>query len=44
MNTVPAIAAQPQSKAWHSQSAEEVLGQLGYSQEALSQLRAERVI
>ncbi len=29
MTTAPAIAAQPKGEAWHSQSAEEVLAQLG---------------
>ena len=29
MTTAPAIDAQPKGKAWHSQSAEEVLAQLG---------------
>jgi hypothetical protein len=29
MTTAPSIAAQPKGKAWHSQSAEEALVQLG---------------
>jgi len=36
MNTAPPIAAQPDSKAWHSQSAEEALAQLGSAATGLS--------
>ena len=36
MTTAPAIAAQPQGKAWQSQSAEEVLAQLGSAATGLS--------
>src|SRR6188474_1879956 len=36
MNTAPAIATQPKGKAWHSQSAEEVLAKLGSAATGLS--------
>ena len=36
MTTARSIAAQPESKAWHNQSAEEVLAQLGSSATGLS--------
>jgi Ca2+-transporting ATPase len=36
MSQPPAIAAQPKGKAWHSQSAEEVLAQLGSTADGLS--------
>ena len=36
MTTAPSIAAQPKGKAWHSQSAEEVLAQLGSAATGLS--------
>ena len=36
MTTAPANAAQPKSKAWHNQSAEDVLTQLGSSAAGLS--------
>ena len=36
MTTAPAIAAIPEGKAWHSQSAKEVLTQLGSAATGLS--------
>jgi Ca2+-transporting ATPase len=42
MIPAPAMAAQPKGKAWHSQSAEEVLAQLGSAAAGLSALEAAR--
>ena len=42
MTTAPAIAAQPKGNAWHSQSAEEVLVQLGSAVSGLSAPEAAR--
>jgi Ca2+-transporting ATPase len=40
MTPMPAIAEQPKGKAWHSQSAQEVLAQLGSSEAGLSSSEA----
>ena len=40
MTTAPAIATQPKGKAWHSQSAEEVLAQLASTADGLSSQEA----
>ena len=40
MTPMPAIAEQPKDKAWHSQSAQEVLAQLGSSEAGLSSSEA----
>ena len=40
MTTALALAAQPKSKPWHSQSAEDVLGQLGSTADGLSSQEA----
>ena len=40
MIPAPAIVAQPEDKAWHSQSADEVLAQLGSAATGLSATEA----